>query len=76
MKRSSVAWWCAVGQFWAAQAGLCSVRRDFYRMLARNSTVPIMGQRPLESVSLYCQMQAHSCDTQGHLCRMMAGLFD
>jgi hypothetical protein len=72
MKRQGGMLWGAQGQFWQGQAGLCGVRGDIYRTLARNCELSIMGHRPFQTVALYCQMQASSCDMQRHFCQMLA----
>jgi len=66
--------WFGQSQFWETQAALCGVRRDIYRTLARNCELPFLGSRPLQGIALYCQMQAGSCELQGHFCRMLATL--
>lgn len=66
--------WRGQGQFWKTQAGLCALRRDIYRTIARNCELSLLGTRPLQAVGLYCWMQAGSCDMQGHFCRMLARL--
>jgi hypothetical protein len=62
----------AITQFWEAQARLCGVRGDFYRMAARCWEVGLVGKGLPNSAVLYCRMQARSCDAQGKFCQLLA----
>lgn len=74
MNQIGMDFWRAQARLWKAQAELCALRRDIYRMAARNCELPLLGIRPLQGAAVYCQMQAGSCEMQEHFCRMLASL--
>jgi hypothetical protein len=75
-KRENSRGWGALGPLWKAQASMCGVRRDFYRMLARSCDLPFAANPMLGGLAWYFRLQASSCDLQGRTCLMLASVCD